>query len=220
MCSAEGVNLQAGMNFQLGGHYSVILMSVRANAPYRDELLDDGTTLIYEGHDVARTSSAVDPKALDQPERTSAGTLAQNGKFNQAAQAAKRGERPPELVRVYEKIRSGIWADNGFFELVDSWREGDGKRKVFKFKLAAIEEPEEGAGRVLHEHSQRRRLIPTQVKLEVWKRDGGKCVKCGATDELHFDHIIPYSRGGTSQTADNVQLLCARHNIAKRDNIE
>jgi len=221
MCSREGVNLQAGMNFRLGGHYSVILMSVRPNAPYRDALLDDGTTLIYEGHDTPKTSAAVDPKAVRQPERTSAGTLTQNGKFHEAAQKAKLGHRPPELVRVYEKIRGGIWADNGLFELVDSWIEHDGRRNVFKFKLAAIEERPEGApGPVLHDQSQRRRLIPTQVKLEVWKRDGGKCVRCGATDELHFDHVIPYSRGGTSLSADNIQLLCARHNIAKRDNIE
>ena len=62
-------------------------------------------------------------------------------------------------------------------------------------------------------------MIPSGVKLEVWKRDGGRCVQCGATDNLHFDHIIPYSRGGTSLRADNIQLLCARHNLAKRDRI-
>jgi 5-methylcytosine-specific restriction endonuclease McrA len=68
--------------------------------------------------------------------------------------------------------------------------------------------------------TERRRLIPTSIKLEVWKRDGGKCVVCGAIDELHFDHIIPFSKGGTSLTVDNVQLLCARHNLEKRDNIK
>jgi hypothetical protein len=31
----------------------------------------------------------------------------------------------------------------------------------------------------------------------------------------HFDHDLPYSRGGTSVNIDNVQLLCARHNISK-----
>jgi 5-methylcytosine-specific restriction endonuclease McrA len=45
-------------------------------------------------------------------------------------------------------------------------------------------------------------------------------VVCGATDELHFDHIVPYSKGGSSLVADNVQLLCARHNLEKRDKIE
>ncbi|MBP8947478.1 MAG: HNH endonuclease, partial [Candidatus Promineofilum sp.] len=64
------------------------------------------------------------------------------------------------------------------------------------------------------------RVIPSSVKLEVWKRDGGRCVQCGATNNLHFDHIIPYARGGTSLRADNIQLLCARHNLAKRDRIE
>jgi 5-methylcytosine-specific restriction endonuclease McrA len=64
-----------------------------------------------------------------------------------------------------------------------------------------------------------RRIIPTPVKLEVWKRDGGKCVMCGATTGLHFDHDIPYSKGGASITAENVQLLCARHNLEKHDKI-
>jgi 5-methylcytosine-specific restriction endonuclease McrA len=45
-------------------------------------------------------------------------------------------------------------------------------------------------------------------------------VKCGSDDNLHFDHIIPWSRGGTSLTAQNVQLLCARHNLEKHDRIE
>lgn len=61
----------------------------------------------------------------------------------------------------------------------------------------------------------RSRIIPTSVKLEVWARDGGRCVTCGATDELHFDHIVPFSKGGTSSKAENIQLLCARHNLSK-----
>jgi 5-methylcytosine-specific restriction endonuclease McrA len=63
-------------------------------------------------------------------------------------------------------------------------------------------------------------MIPPSVKLEVWKRDKGKCVKCGSTDNLHFDHIIPFSKGGSSLVAENIQILCARHNISKRDKIE
>lgn len=63
------------------------------------------------------------------------------------------------------------------------------------------------------------RLIPTAVKVEVWKRDGGQCVQCGSTKNLHFDHDIPFSLGGSSQTAANVRLLCAKHNLAKSDKI-
>ena len=104
--------------------------------------------------------------------------------------------------------------------MVDSWRERAGARQVFKFKLVAVEESttNQMPNSLLAE--DRRRIIPTSVKLEVWKRDGGKCVTCGATNELHFDHIIPYSKGGTSLMADNIQLLCARHNLEKRNKIE
>jgi hypothetical protein len=194
-------------------------MSVRPNAPYRDEIKDDGSTLVYEGHDIPRTERAVDPKSVDQPEFIPSGSLTQNGKFHKAAQDYKAGRCPPELVRVYEKIRQGIWSYNGVFQLVDSWIESDGTRNVFKFELEAIEE-EVDAPDFARAHPHRGRVIPTYVKLEVWKRDGGKCVICGATEELHFDHIIPVSKGGTSLTAENIQLLCARHNIAKRDKIE
>jgi 5-methylcytosine-specific restriction endonuclease McrA len=43
---------------------------------------------------------------------------------------------------------------------------------------------------------------------------------CGLTDNLHFDHIIPFSKGGSSLVVENIQLMCARHNLAKRDKIE
>jgi hypothetical protein len=58
MCQRERASsLQAGMNFALGGDHSVILMSVRPGAPYRDRLEDGGTTLNYEGHDQPKGES-------------------------------------------------------------------------------------------------------------------------------------------------------------------
>jgi len=102
---------------------------------------------------------------------------------------------------------------------VDSWTEKSNGRSVFKFKLVAVEEEIDQPPSGISIGSPGR-IIPTSVKLEVWKRDGGKCVMCGATDELHFDHIIPVAKGGTSLSADNIQLLCARHNLEKRDRIE
>jgi hypothetical protein len=58
------------------------------------------------------------------------------------------------------------------------------------------------------------RYISDLVKEEVFERDGGQCVKCGSTRQLQYDHVIPYSRGG-SNTAANIQLLCADCNRAK-----
>ncbi|MCA1620817.1 MAG: HNH endonuclease [Acidobacteria bacterium] len=218
MCQREGLSLQKGMNYGVGGTHSVILMSLRPNAPYQDQALDGGSTLIYEGHDVPRGIKTPDPKAVDQPQFTPSGSPAENGKFHYAAQRYKSGQRPAERVRVYEKIRAGVWSYNGVFHLIDSWTEQAGGRTVFRFKLEAVE-GEEDFTRPAPESPEIRRLIPSAVKLEVWKRDGGRCVLCGARDNLHFDHDIPYSKGGSSLTARNVQLLCARHNLEKSDHI-
>ncbi len=63
------------------------------------------------------------------------------------------------------------------------------------------------------------RLIHTPVKVEVWQRDGGQCVLCGSKNNLHYDHEIPFSKGGSSIVAQNIRLLCARHNLSKSDKI-
>jgi HNH endonuclease len=62
--------------------------------------------------------------------------------------------------------------------------------------------------------AQNPRYIPQQVKLEVFHRDKGRCVKCGSSQQIEFDHIIPVSLGGSS-TANNVQLLCQSCNRTK-----
>lgn len=219
MCLRERVNLQRGMNFRLREGISVILMSQRPGAPYVDRVEDDGKTLIYEGHDVAKTADNPSPKQVDQPIRYPGGKLTQNGLFFEAALRAKNGESDAEMVRVYEKIQPGIWVYNGMFRLSDAWQERTDGRLVFKFKLESVDLA--GMTTVPQplelDHT---RLIPSAVKLEVWRRDKGRCAKCGSSDNLHFDHIIPYSRGGTSLMAANIQLLCARHNLEKRDRIE
>jgi HNH endonuclease len=63
------------------------------------------------------------------------------------------------------------------------------------------------------------RGIPDKVRRIVWKRDGGSCVQCKSTQEIQYDHIIPYSRGGSSKTSANIRLLCGPCNRKKRDNI-
>jgi hypothetical protein len=61
---------------------------------------------------------------------------------------------------------------------------------------------------------QRRGAIPDDVRLFVWQRDKGSCVKCGSRERLEFDHIIPLSAGGSS-TERNIQLLCESCNRSK-----
>jgi Holliday junction DNA helicase RuvB len=59
-----------------------------------------------------------------------------------------------------------------------------------------------------------RQVIPDDVKIFVWQRDGGRCVKCGSNERLEYDHIIPVAKGG-SNTARNIQLLCETCNRSK-----
>lgn len=65
---------------------------------------------------------------------------------------------------------------------------------------------------------KRREAITRSIQREVWQRDGGKCVECGTREKLCFDHIIPFSRGG-SNTIRNLQLLCERCNLSKGNRI-
>ncbi len=65
---------------------------------------------------------------------------------------------------------------------------------------------------------KRNRVIPKHVQREVWRRDRGRCVECGSKERLEFDHIIPFSKGG-SNTARNIQLLCEKCNKKKSNSI-
>ncbi len=218
MCQAWSVSFQKGMHFHLRPKLSVLLMSRRANAPYRDRVEETGRVLIYEGHDAPQKKGDPDPKSIDQPRATPSGKLTQNGFFEQAALESKKVQKSPEIVAVYEKIHDGIWAFNGFFRLTDCWQEEDGVRSVFKYRLELAEDLDiEAAPPESLPHT---RMIPSTVKLEVWQRDKGRCVICGEKDNLHFDHDLPYSKGGTSLTAKNIRLLCARHNLSKSDKIQ
>ncbi len=56
--------------------------------------------------------------------------------------------------------------------------------------------------------------IPKEVRYEVFRRDGGKCVECGTDFDLQYDHVIPVALGGSSSAA-NLQLLCGDCNRKK-----
>ena len=213
----EKQNLQRGMNYRCSKGHSVFLMSTRSNAPYDDEIAADGRILIYEGHDSDKRYSK-NPKKEDQPRFLPSGKLTDNGKFEKAALDFKNNKRSAEIVRVYEKIKDGIWSFNGVFKLVDSYQKQVNGRSVFKFILQLTDEKIKGLEEVVELEADAR-LIPSEVKAQVWKRDKGKCVQCGSKEHLHFDHILPYSKGGTSRDVRNIQLLCAKHNLQKSDKI-
>jgi hypothetical protein len=56
-----------------------------------------------------------------------------------------------------------------------------------------------------------------KIRNFILKRDGYKCLKCGNTEKLQIDHIMPVSKGGENKLS-NLQTLCNICNSKKRDN--
>lgn len=216
MVEKENYNLQRGMNYKPNNkNYSILLMSVRENSPYNDGFVKGKDILLYEGEDVTKRES-INPKKVDQPLFTKTGNLTNNGKFFKAAEAFKLKRKiSPDRVRVYEKLNPNIWADKGFFFLTDSeyiYSDVE-KRKVFRFILSP--QPFDSSSNEEREDFEFSRRIPTLIKREVWERDNGKCIECKSNQNLHFDHIIPWSKGGSSIDVKNIQILCGKHNLQK-----
>lgn len=59
--------------------------------------------------------------------------------------------------------------------------------------------------------------IPVNLRRRIIERDGYHCVYCDedlTNGEIHMDHVIPESQGGTT-TYDNLQVTCRKCNLAK-----
>ena len=147
---------------------------------------------------------------------------------------------------IVEKSKNTPHALSGFSNLLDEWRaKKDGLKKyciyrgiVYKFdreynteemllQILELEDKERrGFERLKRrfELSQKeeevgRERIPEEVRIAVWRRDEGKCVRCGSREKLEYDHIIPVSKGGNN-TIRNIELLCESCNRKKHDKIE
>ncbi len=70
--------------------------------------------------------------------------------------------------------------------------------------------------KIIFKHKTKR--FPSErLKVQVLMRDGNRCRLCGITvsgDNIHFDHIKPWTKGGET-ILENIQVLCERHNLAK-----
>ena len=88
------------------------------------------------------------------------------------------------------------------------------------------QEPEKEETETVQNDSQKeiikhktKRNISERLKVQVLMKDGNSCKLCGITvtgENIHFDHIKPWSKGGET-VLENLQVLCAKHNLAKGD---
>lgn len=66
------------------------------------------------------------------------------------------------------------------------------------------------------------REIPRVVQFRVLKRENQICSVCGNSvkdENVEFDHIIPWSKGGSSEES-NIRLLCSRCNKKRGNKFE
>ncbi|MDV4026207.1 hypothetical protein CMT52_17895 [Elizabethkingia anophelis] len=126
-----------------------------------------------------------------------------------------------------QDLREKMALDNGWdssVKNIDEWEEEQivrGKilkkhKEKYLHKKIKQEMIDEGTIKIINK--KRREPIPQDTQDAVWNRDGGKCVKCGSSEKLEFDHIIPFSKGG-SNTYRNLQLLCENCNRVKSNKI-
>jgi hypothetical protein len=118
------------------------------------------------------------------------------------ADQARKDRARKDYAEFKEQFEEGLDEVEGVPPLYDfSQEEGYDRRKASSYVARKTE----------------RQHIPRSLKYAVLKRDNRTCQLCGAKApdvELHIDHIVPLSKGGTT-TLDNLQVLCADCNLGK-----
>jgi hypothetical protein len=148
----------------------------------------------------------------------------------QAADAEKRwnARLGAEIARTQAETPVALWSDKArgrtwwLFQGAIYWEEEALEpTEVKALVLERITKRDRRLSRALAMMEQARALtsaerepIPDDVKVFVWNRDGGRCVKCRSNERLEFDHVIPIAMGGAN-TARNLQLLCEACNRSK-----
>ena len=91
-------------------------------------------------------------------------------------------------------------------------------KRIQRRRCGAAAAPREHRAAAARTRSADARHIPSEVRREVWERDGGGCTfesdrghRCGSRRFVEFDHVVPVARGGLS-TAHNLRLRCRAHN--------
>nr|WP_313010760.1 DUF1376 domain-containing protein [Brucella intermedia] len=112
------------------------------------------------------------------------------------------------------RIEAGLWNDRVEKEQVYVSERIDGARRAGRASAVSRHE----------KHAELRRLRMQAAKLKANHTDlewaalfaacGSRCVKCGATEQIERDHIVPVYQGG-SDGIYNLQPLCRSCNAGK-----
>jgi len=128
----------------------------------------------------------------------------------QPVRLSNRGKNDDWIYKEFHYITNGPYDDEQFSLLI--LEEFDKERRLFEdLKRRHLSTDDQD-----QKHDRPR--VPENIRIEVWRRDGGKCARCGSRENLEYDHIVPISKGG-SNTARNIELLCEKCNRSKSNNV-
>jgi hypothetical protein len=126
-------------------------------------------------------------------------------------------------VQPVRYLNWGIFYQNCLFKVSGTHTEDEQKLLVLEFCDKERQKFERLSAKFNSEASREikrdRETILEEVRIAVWRRDQGKCARCGSRESLEYDHIVPVSKGG-SNTVRNVELLCENCNRQKGDRIQ
>jgi hypothetical protein len=149
--------------------------------------------------------------------------LSAGRQMTDASHDDNRGDRQMTDARPDDRADDQIWLFRNRVVLVEAPETSSPAEVVVAVKHAVLSQERDFARmqsdidrfqRFAEAANTPRDPIPTAVKVFVWRRDQGRCIKCGSTENLEFDHIIPQVKGG-SNTERNIQLLCLACNRSK-----
>ena len=142
-----------------------------------------------------------DPKGVDQPETHRSGGSTRTASLRSRSTHRDRGD-DPELVHVYEKIKPNIWTFNGVFRARRCV--GGAQRRPQGLQVQARTRGRPGrrpAGRA--QDLEHNRVIPSHVKLAVWRRERGSASSAGAPTTCTSTSVAVL-QGRLVATAENV----------------
>ena len=126
------------------------------------------------------------------------------------------------------KTEEAIWADIGalhylrpyLWEELEAYEPEDVSCKVFGH-VCPVYFNQSGATETTDGRPEGR-YVPRAVMLKVVRRDNHVCQLCHTyvpDDQVEFDHVIPFSKGGTT-TVENLRLLCRMCNRKKSNSLD
>jgi len=128
--------------------------------------------------------------------------------------AAQQAESPVELVRQGER---GYWVFKDCFYWEDDGLSADDVKALALQRIRKHDRQLANAHSLMRAEEAGQALRPPvsiEIRRAVFERDGGRCVDCGGSFDLQYDHVIPFSLGGATTVA-NLQLLCGDCNRRK-----